>query len=115
MLCVSIFWTACPNLLVMFKIDSSSRLRMVCSELMFPFCRTEHKYGSSREFMDPGQSGSFQASREYLAQKTIVPCVEDHRFVEVHHMVVQVRGAVIHSERWYDEAIGQFISLDMLP
>ena len=44
MLYVSIFWTVYPNLLVKSRIDSSSRLKMVCSELMFPFCRTVHKY-----------------------------------------------------------------------
>ena len=38
MLYTSICWTACPNLLVKSLIDSSSRLKMVCSELMFPFC-----------------------------------------------------------------------------
>ena len=60
MLYASICWTACPNLLVKSRIDSSSRLRMVCSELMFPFYLTEHKYWemkaahiSLNEFMDP--------------------------------------------------------------
>ena len=56
----SICWTPYPNLLVKSRIDSSSCLKMVCSELMFPFCRTEHKYretnaayNSPNEFMDP--------------------------------------------------------------
>ena len=40
----SICWTAPLNLLVKSQIDSSSHLKMVCRELMFPFCRTEHKY-----------------------------------------------------------------------
>ena len=60
MLCASICWTTCPNFLVKSRIDSSSRLKMVCSELMFPFYRTEHKYwemnvayNSLNEFMDP--------------------------------------------------------------
>ena len=44
MLYASICWTACPNLLVKSRIYSSSCLKMVCSELMFPFCWTEHKY-----------------------------------------------------------------------
>ena len=39
-----IFWTAPPNLLVKSPMDSSSCLKMVCRELMFPFCRTKHKY-----------------------------------------------------------------------
>ena len=38
----SICWTTYPNLLVKSQIYSSSRLKMVCSELMFPFYRTEH-------------------------------------------------------------------------
>ena len=40
----SICWTAPPNLLLKSRIDSSSRLKMVCRELMFPFCRMEHRY-----------------------------------------------------------------------
>ena len=40
----SICWTAPPNLLVKSWMDSSFRLKMVCRELMFPFCRTEHRY-----------------------------------------------------------------------
>ena len=60
MLYASICWTACPNLLDKYRIDSSSRLKMACSELMFSFYRTEHKYwetnathNSLNEFMDP--------------------------------------------------------------
>ena len=60
MLYASLYWTACLNLLVKSRIDSSSCLRMVCNELMFPFFRTKHKYwetkathNSSNEFMDP--------------------------------------------------------------
>ena len=44
MLYASICWIACPNLMVKSRIDSSSCLKMVCSELMIPFYRTEHKY-----------------------------------------------------------------------
>ena len=40
----SICWTACPNLRVKSRMDSSSRLRMDWRELMFPFCLAEHKY-----------------------------------------------------------------------
>ena len=40
----SICWMTHPNLLVKSLIDSSSCLKMVCRELMFPFCRTEHRY-----------------------------------------------------------------------
>ena len=63
MLYASICWIAYPNLLVKSRIDSSSRLKMVCSELMFPFFRTEHKYwetkaahNSLNKFMDPLES-----------------------------------------------------------
>ena len=56
----SICWTACPNLRVKFRMDSSSRLRMDWRELMFPFCLIEHKYwetkaahSSSNVFIDP--------------------------------------------------------------
>ena len=56
----SICWKTCPNLLVKSRIDSSSRFKMVCSEMMFPFCWTEHKYwetnvahNSLNELMDP--------------------------------------------------------------
>ena len=34
----SICWMAPPNLLVKSRMDSSSRLKMVCRELMFPLC-----------------------------------------------------------------------------
>ena len=44
MLYASIYWTTCPNLLVKSWIDSSSLLKMVFNELMFPFFRTDHKY-----------------------------------------------------------------------
>ena len=44
MLYASIYWTTYLNLLVKSRIDSSSRLKIVCSELMLSFLRTEHKY-----------------------------------------------------------------------
>ena len=56
----SICWTACPNLRVKSRMDSSSRLRIALRELMFPFCLIEHKYwetkaahSPSNVFMDP--------------------------------------------------------------
>ena len=39
-----ICWTAPQNLLGKSWMDSSSRLKMVCRELMFPFYQTEHRY-----------------------------------------------------------------------
>ena len=44
MLYDSIYWMACPNVLVKSRIDSSSCLRIVCKELMFLFCRIEQRY-----------------------------------------------------------------------
>ena len=44
MLYDSIGWTACSNLIVKSRIDSSSCLRIVCKELMFLFCLTEQRY-----------------------------------------------------------------------
>ena len=44
----SICWTACPNLLVKSRMDSSSRLRIAWRELMFPFFLTEHKYWETK-------------------------------------------------------------------
>ena len=89
MLYVSICWTACPNLLVKSRIDSSSHLRMVCSELMFPFCRTEQKYSETKaahntlnEFMDPLESlwnkakaGPFRLARNTLHKRRSSPAL----------------------------------------
>ena len=68
MLYASICWTTYLNLPVKSQIDSSSRLRMVCSELMFLFYRTKHKYWETKavhnlpnEFMDPLESSWNQA------------------------------------------------------
>ena len=59
MLYDSIFWMACPNLLVKSRMVSSSCLRMVCKELMFLICHTEQRYydmnaahSSSNEFIE---------------------------------------------------------------
>ena len=84
-----ISWTACPNLLVKPWIDSSSRLRMVCSELMFPFCRIEHKYwetkaahNSPNKFMDPlgslwnqARAGPFRLAGNTLHRRRSFPAL----------------------------------------
>ena len=44
MLYDSICWTACPNLIVKFRIDSSSYSRIDYKELMFIFCLIEQRY-----------------------------------------------------------------------
>ena len=86
----SICWTACPNLLVKSRIDSSSRLKMVCSELMFPFCRIEHKYwetnaahNSLNELMDPLESlwnqvrvGPFRLAGNTLHRRRSFPALK---------------------------------------
>ena len=60
--------------------------------------------------MELGQGGSLQASREYLAQKTIISRAKNHRLVKVQHVVVWVRGANIHDKWWYGEAVGWLIT-----
>ena len=118
MLYASICWTTCPNLMVKSRIDPSSRLKMVCSELMFPFFRIEHKYwetnaahNSLNELIDPlgsfwnqARGGSFQASQEHFSQKMVIPRAHNHRLVKVQHVVVRVRRAIIHGKRRYDKA-----------
>ena len=54
--------------------------------------------------MEPGQSGSFQAGREYLTQKSIVLDVKDHCLVKVQHMIVWIRGVVVHSKQRNDKS-----------
>ena len=55
----SICWTAPPNLLIKSWMDSYSRLKMVCKEMIFLFYRIEHRYwetnaahNSLKELMD---------------------------------------------------------------
>ena len=87
MLYASICWTACPNLMAKSRIDSSSRLKRVCSELMFPFCRIEHKYwktnaahNSLNELMDPlgslwnqARAGPFKLAGNTLHRRRSFP------------------------------------------
>ena len=76
----SICWTAPPNLLVKSWMDSSSRLKMVCRELMFPFYRIEHRYwetnathNSLNELIDPRGSlwNQARAGPFKLAENTL--------------------------------------------
>ena len=64
--------------------------------------------------MEQGQSGSFQASREYLTHKSIVPGVKDHYLVKVQHMIIWIRGAVVHSKRRNDESARGLVIQNML-
>ena len=89
MLYASICWTACLNLLVKSWIYSSSRLKMVCSELMFPFWRTEHKYWETKvahnllsEFMDSlgslwnhARAGPFRLAGNTLHKRRSFPAL----------------------------------------
>ena len=77
----SICWTAPPNLLMKLWMDSSSRFRMVCRELMFPFCQTEHKYWETnvahsllnmlinlhRSLWNQAKAGPFRPAQEHFA------------------------------------------------
>ena len=64
--------------------------------------------------MEPGQSGSFQASWEYLTQTSIVPDVKDHCRVKVQHMIIWIKGAVVHNKRWNDESARGIVIYNML-
>ena len=89
LLYASICWIACPNLLVKSLIDSSSFLKMVCSEMMFRFCRTKHKYwetnaahNSLNELMDPlgslwnqARAGPFRLARNTLHRRWSFPAL----------------------------------------
>ena len=59
--------------------------------------------------MEPGQSGTFQATWEYLTQEPIVPGVKDHCLVEVQHMIIGIRGAVVHRKRWNEKSARRLI------
>ena len=64
--------------------------------------------------MEPSQGGAFQASREYFTQDSIVSGVKDHFLVKEQYMVIQIRGAVVHSKRWNDKSARKLIVQNML-
>ena len=64
--------------------------------------------------MEPGQSRALEASREHFTQKSIVPGVEDHRLVEMQHVIVRIGRAVVHGEGRYREAARRVIIQNML-
>ena len=64
--------------------------------------------------MEPSQSGTFQASREYLTHKLIIPGVKDHCLVKVQHMIIWIRGVVVHSKWKNDESARGLIVQNML-
>ena len=59
--------------------------------------------------MEPGQSQALEVSPEHFTQKSIVPEVEDHRLVEMQHVIVRIGRAVVHDEGRYREAAGRII------
>ena len=64
--------------------------------------------------MEPGQSRALEAGREHFTQKSIVSGFEDHRLVEMQHVIVRIGRAVVHGERRYREATWRIIIHKML-
>ena len=64
--------------------------------------------------MELGHGRTFQASREYLTQESIVPGVKDHCLVEVQHMIIWIRGVVVHSKRRNDESVRGLVIQNVL-
>ena len=64
--------------------------------------------------MKPGHDGPLQASQEYFAQKTVIFRAQNHCLVEVQHVVIRVKGAIIHGKRRYDKAARRLITQDVL-
>ena len=64
--------------------------------------------------MEPSQSRALEAGREHFTQKSIVPGVEDHRLIEMQHVIVRIGRAVVHGKGWYREAAGRVIIQNML-
>ena len=96
----SICWTTPPNLLAKSRMDKSTFLKMVCRELMFPLCRTEHRYcetnaahNSLNELIDlhgnlwnKARAGPFKMARNTLHSR--VSRIEYHRLIEVQHVII---------------------------
>ena len=64
--------------------------------------------------MEPGQSQALEAGREHFTQNSIVPDAEDHRLVEMQHVIVRIERAIVHGEGRYREAAGRIIIQNML-
>ena len=64
--------------------------------------------------MELGQGGSLQAGQEHSAQKSVIPRAQNHRLVEVQHVVVRVRGTIIHGKRQDNKSAGRLITQDVL-
>ena len=93
---------------------------------MFPLCRTEHRYwetnaahNSLNELIDlhgnlwnKARAGPFKMARNTLHSR--VSRIEYHRLIEVQHVVIRVRGAIIYGKRQFDKAMRQFVAQDVL-
>ena len=64
--------------------------------------------------MEPGQIRALEADREHFTQNLIVPDVEDHRLVEMKHVIVQIGRAFVHGEGRHREGAGRIIIQNML-
>ena len=64
--------------------------------------------------MEASQGGTFQASWEYFTQESIVSDVKDHCMIKVQHMIIRIRGAVVHSKRWNEKSVRRLIVQNML-
>ena len=63
--------------------------------------------------MKPGQSRALEAGWEHFTEKSIVLSVEDHRLVEMQHVIVQIGRSVLHGEGRYREVAGRIIIQNM--
>ena len=64
--------------------------------------------------MEPGQIRALEAGREHFTQKSIFPGVEDHRLVEMQHVIVRIGRAVVHGEGRYREGARRIIIQNLL-
>ena len=64
--------------------------------------------------MEPSQGGTFPDSWEYFTQESIVPDVKDQCLVKVQHMIILIRGPVVHNKRWNDKSARRLIVQNML-
>ena len=60
--------------------------------------------------MEPSQGGTFQACWENFTQESIVPGVKDHCLVKVQHMIIRIKGAVVHNKRWNEKSARRLIA-----
>ena len=64
--------------------------------------------------MEQSQSRVLKAGLEHFTQKSIVLGIEDHRLVEMQHVIVRIGRAVVHGEGWHREAAERIIIQNML-